>query len=122
MEASWSGLGDLLERSCRPLGALLDGSRSGKKCSGMALGCSKRNSKRVFSHLEGQKAPKTEPGSVPNRVSEATRAEKNEFTKLSGPFTKFFDLRSPGYTFGTKAGSKRGPNRSIDAEGAGKAS
>ena len=42
-----------------------------------------------FSGLDGQKAPKTEPGRVQNRVPEATRAENGEITKLSVCLTKF---------------------------------
>ena len=49
-------------------------------------------SKGGFAHLEGQKALKTEPGRVPNRVPEATPAEKDKITKLGGRLTKFFDF------------------------------
>ena len=49
-------------------------------------------SKAGLAHLEGQKAPKTEPGRVPNRVPEATPAEKGKITKLRGRLMKFFDF------------------------------
>ena len=79
-------------------------------------------SKGGFAHLEGQKAPQTEPGRVPNRGPEATPAEKGKSSKLGGRLTKIFDFYGPGTFLGAKAGPKRGPNRSIDAEGAWKAS
>ena len=56
-------------------------------------------SKGGFAHLEGQKAPKTEPGRVPNRAPEATPAEKGKSTKLGGRLTKFFDFYGPGTSF-----------------------
>ena len=46
-------------------------------------------SKGGFAHLEGQKAPKTEPGRVPNRAPEATPAEKGKIAKLGGHLTQF---------------------------------
>ena len=74
LELSWQP-GGLLEASWEPLGALLEASGTEKKISRAAPGRSKRNSKRGFSYLKVQKAPETEPGSVRNRVQEATRAE-----------------------------------------------
>ena len=76
--------GGLLERSGRPLGALLDGPRTAKTCSWTALGRSRRNSKRGFSHLGGQKAPRKEAKSLPNRAQVATRAESAETLKFEG--------------------------------------
>ena len=93
----------LLERSWSPLGALLDGSGSGKKSSCSALGRSKMIAKGGFAHLESQKAPKTEPGRAPNRAPEATPAEKGKSTKLGGRLTKIFDFfMAPGPPFGSK--------------------
>ena len=49
-------------------------------------------SKGGFAHLEGQKAPKTEPGRVKNPALDATRAEKGEITQLVGSRMKFLDF------------------------------
>ena len=87
-----SKTGGLILTSSWPLGALLDASGAEKKILGAALGRSKRNSKRGFSYLGGQKAPKTEPGRVPNRVPEATRTKN-----VSSCKTMFFLMDCSGF-------------------------
>ena len=67
LEASWGGLGGLLGT----LGAVLEASWT-------LLGVSWALLRRSWRHLERQKAPKTEPGGVPNRFPEASRAENDE--------------------------------------------
>ena len=80
LELSWQP-GVLLEASWNAVGALLEASGAEKKILRTALERSKRNLKTGFSYLGGQRAPKTEPGKVPNRVPEATRAEKTKSQK-----------------------------------------
>ena len=83
-------------------------------------------SKGGFAHLEGQKAPKTEPGRVPNRAPEATPAEGAKTQNLEDVSQNSLICMVPGPPFGSKNGTKtepkRGPNRYMDVEGAGKAS
>ena len=91
MESSWSCLGSL-EASWKPLGALLEASGAEKSNCETALGRPEATKETRFSKPGGQKAPETEPGSVQNRIPEATRAENGKITKLMGRFTKFFDF------------------------------
>ena len=79
-ESSWSYLGSL-EASWGPLGMLLEASGAEKKILGAALGRFKRNLKRGFSYLGGQRTPKTEPGEVQNGVPNRIRVEKGEIAK-----------------------------------------
>ena len=74
--------GSSQKASWKPLGTLLEASGAEKKILGAALGRSKRNLKTGFNYLGDQSAPKTEPGSVENRVPEATRVANGETTKL----------------------------------------
>ena len=80
LESSWSCPGRL-EASWGPLGMLLEASGAEKKILGAALERSKRNLKRGFSYLGGQKAPKREPGRAQNGVPNRVRVEKGEITK-----------------------------------------
>ena len=105
-----------LEPCFSPLGALLDGSRAEKKCSCAALGRPKTTSKTVFSHLGGQKAPKTEPGKVPNRAPEATRAENSEILIFIDSSMNFNDFAGPGAPLWRNKNPKLVPNRVFDAE------
>ena len=94
LETPWSPLGALKNAwSCKGgppaadgslLGAswgALGGLRGRKKVVWTALGRSKANSKRGFSHLGGQKAPEMDAKRVQNRVKEATRAENTISSK-----------------------------------------
>ena len=80
LELPWQP-GGLLEASWEPLGALLEASGAEKKILGAALERSKRNLKRGFSYLGGQRAPKREPGRLQNGVPNRVRVEKGEITK-----------------------------------------
>ena len=73
MDASWSGLGELLERSRTALGP--------KKSPLDRLLAAPVGFPKGFSHLEGQKAPKGGAQTVQNRVQNRVRREKGEITK-----------------------------------------
>ena len=82
-----------------------------------ALDRSERNSNRVVSHLEGQKAPKTEPGRVQNGVQNRIRIENGEITKKHNTsHTKTYLLGSRVSKIGPQTGPKLVPNRIFDAE------
>ena len=74
LELCWQP-GGLFEASWEPLGALLEGSGAEKSNCETALGRPEATKETRFSKPGGQKAPETEPGSVQNRIPEATRAE-----------------------------------------------
>ena len=96
-EASWTHLGLMgsLERSWRPLGALLEGAPE-------------RLLARCVSHLGGQMALRTEPGKVPNRVLEATPLENCETLIFDGCTEDLLAFDVPGSHLGAKSGSKNG--------------
>ena len=95
MESSWSCLGSL-EASWKRLGRLLEASGAEKMILRAAPGRSKRNLKTGFSYLGDQKAPKTEPGRVPNRTPEATQAENGETLIVDDNTQDFVVFSSPG--------------------------
>ena len=81
LELSWQP-GGLLEASRNALGSVWEASGAQKTWLGSARGRPTGALETGFSHIGSREAPKTEPGRVPNRVPEATRAEKGETTKL----------------------------------------
>ena len=85
LKASWSGPGSLLGRPGKPLGrswgglgGLVGALGAVLEASWALLGVPWALLRRSWGHLEDQKAPKSEPGRVPNQAPQATGAENGE--------------------------------------------
>ena len=81
-----------MERSWKPLGALLEGSRAGKTKLESALGRSTRPLEIGFSYLGGQKAAQEGSKTFQHRVQNATRAGNRKTLKINECLTKSVDF------------------------------
>ena len=115
MDASRSGLGSLLEHSWTS-----PGSKNMSLSSSWPL---QEDSQDRFGRSWGTKTSQNGAREGPKSSSKGDSTSKQRHHKkcrTSHTKTTFFTVQ--GFPCGNKTGQKRGPNRNIDAEGAGKAS